>query len=107
MVNGQLDISLFPLDYASGKVPAFTGRMRRYDDENSYHCGSGLSKAVTSLSLGELALENSYRCARTSRTHTRLARAGCQWAEWSQPAPSCSCSARNADCLRAAELLFP
>ncbi|MBI1203402.1 MAG: ABC transporter substrate-binding protein [Rhodopseudomonas sp.] len=23
MVNGQLDISLFPLDYASGKVPAF------------------------------------------------------------------------------------
>ena len=26
MVNGQLDISLFPLDYASGKVPAFSPR---------------------------------------------------------------------------------
>ena len=24
MVNGQLDLTLFPLDYASGKVPAFS-----------------------------------------------------------------------------------
>ena len=27
MVNGQLDISLFPLDYASGKVPAFSATL--------------------------------------------------------------------------------
>src|SRR3954470_6221397 len=28
MVNGQLDISSFPLDYASGKVPAFSATLR-------------------------------------------------------------------------------
>src|SRR6476660_6576039 len=27
MVNGQLDITLFPLDYASGKVPAFSATL--------------------------------------------------------------------------------
>jgi TRAP-type transport system periplasmic protein len=27
LVNGQLDISLFPLDYASGKVPAFSATL--------------------------------------------------------------------------------
>ncbi len=27
MVNGQLDMSLFPLDYASGKVPAFSATL--------------------------------------------------------------------------------
>ena len=27
MVDGQLDISLFPLDYASGKVPAFSATL--------------------------------------------------------------------------------
>src|SRR6516225_6820896 len=27
MVGGQLDISLFPLDYASGKVPAFSATL--------------------------------------------------------------------------------
>ena len=27
MVNGQLDISLFPLDYASGKVPVFSATL--------------------------------------------------------------------------------
>ncbi|HZR77018.1 TRAP transporter substrate-binding protein DctP [Bradyrhizobium sp.] len=27
MVNGQLDVSLFPLDYASGKVPAFSATL--------------------------------------------------------------------------------
>ena len=27
MVNGQLDIALFPLDYASGKVPAFSATL--------------------------------------------------------------------------------
>ena len=27
MVNGQLDISSFPLDYASGKVPAFSATL--------------------------------------------------------------------------------
>ncbi len=27
LVNGQLDVSLFPLDYASGKVPAFSATL--------------------------------------------------------------------------------
>ncbi|HEX2538772.1 MAG TPA: ABC transporter substrate-binding protein, partial [Pseudolabrys sp.] len=27
MVNGQLDMALFPLDYASGKVPAFSATL--------------------------------------------------------------------------------
>src|SRR5712672_4814816 len=27
LVNGQLDISLFPLDYASGKVPVFSATL--------------------------------------------------------------------------------
>ncbi|MGN6571719.1 MAG: TRAP transporter substrate-binding protein DctP, partial [Pseudolabrys sp.] len=27
MVNGQLDLTLFPLDYASGKVPAFSATL--------------------------------------------------------------------------------
>ena len=27
MVNGQLDITLFPLDYASGKVPVFSATL--------------------------------------------------------------------------------
>src|SRR5580698_1934704 len=27
MVSGQLDITLFPLDYASGKVPAFSATL--------------------------------------------------------------------------------
>ena len=27
LVNGQLDIALFPLDYASGKVPAFSATL--------------------------------------------------------------------------------
>ena len=27
MVNGQLDITLFPLDYASGKIPVFSATL--------------------------------------------------------------------------------
>ena len=35
MVNGQLDISLFPLDYASGKVPAFSATLDAGSDPQS------------------------------------------------------------------------
>ena len=70
MVDGQLDISLFPLDYASGKVPTFSATLTTLPPR-------GAGKSIVALSVSSVTIGSSgairspaFTC--TSMTSTAL-----------------------------------